>query len=276
MRLIGLCGLVSLLIASAQPAHATEPPGLVLARAGNLPILITAPHGGQAAVLGVASRDVSDKPRGGRQYEVTRDVNTDVIAEGLARYLETATGSRPYLVAAAFHRKYIDANRPPQIAYDSPAAEPYYRSYHDSIRRFVQDILRAYPAGLLIDVHGQTLMPSTVIRGTLNGQSVARLLQRVGSASVTGTKGLFGLIEAQGMKVFPPNAALLVGTAENAGFSGGYTVATYGSHQSGGIDAIQIEIGAVYRKESELQITIDRIGKAIVIFYEAHMKQAQR
>src|SRR4029453_4316177 len=83
------------------------------------------------------------------------DSSTDLLASGIAAELGRLTGRDPYLVVARFARKYIDANRPPELGLEDPRARPYYDYYQQSIRRFVDEIRATYPAGLLFDVHGQ-------------------------------------------------------------------------------------------------------------------------
>jgi N-formylglutamate amidohydrolase len=259
------------------PAHAAgeAPSDLVLARPGTLPIIITAPHGGRAAIPGVAPRDTQGMPKGGRGYVTGGDTNTDILALGIAAEIKALTGKEPYLVMAKFKRKFIDPNRPPEIGLDSPAARPYYDYYHQSVRRFVDEIRSKYPDGLLVDVHGQKKNPAVVMRGTQNGRTVERLLARAGAPAVTGPNGIFGQLQAVGVKVFPGNDVPPGGTSENAGFNGGYTVGTYGSHNADGIDAVQMEFGSQYRQRAEVAETAKDAGKAIAAFYEAYLKKPQ-
>src|SRR4030095_15670473 len=100
------------------------------------------------------------------------DSSTDLLASGIAAELGRLTGRDPYLVVARFARKYIDANRPPELGLEDPRARPYYDYYQHSIRRFVDEIRANYQAGLLIDVHGQAKDPDVIMRGTLNGRAV--------------------------------------------------------------------------------------------------------
>jgi N-formylglutamate amidohydrolase len=144
--------------------------------------------------------------------------------------------------------------------------------YHQAIRRFIDDIRGKYPAGLLIDVHGQKKDPRVVMRGTQNGRTVERLLARAGAGAVTGPNGIFGQLEADGFAVFPANDAPPGGTSENAGFNGGYTIGTYGSHNANGIDAVQMEFGTRYRQNAAVDKAAREAGKAIAAFYEAYLK----
>ena len=108
-------------------------------------------------------------------------------------------------MVARFARRFIDANRPPEVALDHPDARPGYDLYHGWLRRFVDQVRARHPAGLLIDVHGQHKDPDVVMRGTVNGRTITRLLARAGQASITGREGLFGQLEAKGLPVFPAN-----------------------------------------------------------------------
>ena len=259
----------------ARSADATDraPADLVLVQQGSLPVILTAPHGGRAAILIVEPRRAQDGapgPWGG--VHTGADASTDVLASGIAAELTKLTGRDPYLVVAKFSRKYIDANRPPELGLEDPRARPYYDYYHRSIRRFVNEVRAKYPAGLLIDVHGQGKDPDVIMRGTINGRTVQRLMQRGGVDAVTGPRGVFGQLEVNGFKVFPRNDVPPRGTSEDAGYKGGYTVFTYGSHNRDGIDAVQMEFGNRYRQKALLDKSARDAAHAIAAFYEAYLR----
>lgn len=276
MKRLLIAALALIVLFPATDLRAADDSRLIEIRSGTLPILLTAPHGGSAAVPGVEARTVEGRSRAGATYVVTTDLGTDVITETMAREIEKATGKKPYVVIARFARRYIDANRPQQIAYDSPAAKPVYDLYHRAIRDFVDEIRTRYGEGLLIDVHGQSKMRDAMVRGTLNGRTISRLLARSGASAMIGPAGLFGQLEAQGFVVFPANAVPIGGTSEDPGFNGGHTVARYGSHLPNGIDAVQLEIGADLRRRKELGKTGERVARAVSAFYAAHLTPPNR
>jgi hypothetical protein len=262
------------------PVNAAErtPADLVLVQQGALPIILTAPHGGREAIPGIDPRqDRTGAEAWGKWggFVQTEDTNTYALAQGIAAEIEKLTGKAPYLVMAKFHRKYIDANRPPELGLDSPRARPYYDYYQQSVRRFVDEIRSNYPAGLLIDVHGQIKDPQVIMRGTINGRAVERLVRRAGVEAVTGPKGIYGQLEAKGFRIFPGNDVPPRGRSEDAGFNGGYTVFTYGSHNSTGIDAVQFEFGASYRQKAVLDQSTRDAGRAIAAFHEAYLKKPE-
>src|SRR5215207_6814440 len=170
---------VPLLGALPTCVHAgTEPGDLVLVQPGTLPILLTAPHGGRMPVPGVEQRKAPDRVPKGMTFVTDTDPQTDRLAAGIAARIRTLTQADVHLVVARFERKYIDANRAPEIAFDSALASPYYDFYHRAIRRVVDQIRQTHRHGLLLDIHGQHKMPDALIRGTINGRSVRRLLDR--------------------------------------------------------------------------------------------------
>ena len=247
------------------------PSDLVLTQTGSLPIILTAPHGGREPIPGIPPRNLEGK-RDIVTYRAGGDPGTDIIVQVMAREIRALTGKDVYMVMARFDRKFIDANRGPAIAYDNPASEPYHQHYHQSIRRFVDEIRATYPAGLLIDVHGQRKFPDHLVRGTWNGRAVTRLLGRGGVAAITGRSGLYGQLEANGFAVFPGNDVPPSGTNEDAGFNGGYTVTHYGSHNKDGIDAVLFEFGIKHRQKPEIEEWATRAARAVVAFYETYLK----
>ncbi len=260
---------------AVSTARGASPSDLVLVRPGTLPIILTVPHGGREAIPGVAPRDTLGKPSGGRGFVTASDTNTDQLALGIAAEIKKLTGKEPYIVMARFRRKFVDPNRPPEVAVDSPAARPYYEYYHQAVRRFIDEVREKYPAGLLVDVHGQKKDPTVVMRGTQNGRTVARLIARAGVPAVTGANGIFGGLAANGLDVFPSNDVAPEGSAENRGFNGGYTVSTYGSQNADGIDAVQMEFGTRYRHGEGLDLAAHATGKALVAFYDAYLKSGR-
>ena len=273
--------LLWLAFLAGPPARAADktPADLVLVQQGTLPIILTAPHGGREPIRGIAPRQDKANVEAYRKwggFQRGADMNTDSLAQGIAAEITKLTGKKPYLVVAKFSRKYIDVNRPPELGLDSPKARPYYDTYHQSVRHFIDEIRGNYPAGLLIDVHGQSKDPDMLMRGTLNGRAVERLLRQAGVEAVTGPNGIYGQLEANGFKIFPGNDVPPRGRSEDAGFNGGYTVFIYGGHNRTGIDAVQMEFGTRYRQKAVLDKSARDAAKAIAAFHEAYLKQPGR
>ena len=255
-----ICFLAAVAVWSFAGASSAEAPDkLILSRSGNLPIILTAPHGGQEVVPGASLRS-----RG----PTLLDANTIELVEALSRRLRTALGDDPYLVAARFSRKYIDTNRAETEAFESADANPVYRAYHNRISAFISEIRPRFPNGaLLLDIHGQSEDPNMVHRGTRNGATVTRLIERHGSAALVGPNSILGFVQLKGYKVFPPNTPLN-DPPEDRRFNGGHTVWIYGSQNANGIDAVQLEVGKLLRTDSAF---IDHLARGMVLFYKTYL-----
>jgi N-formylglutamate amidohydrolase len=250
------------------PRPAEKPPvsDLVTTQEGKLPVILSAPHGGTKDVPGVAPRKGEGLPTGGSGYFTGRDTNTEELAHAVSAAIEKKTGKKPYMVVAKFHRKYIDANRPPEIAYEDPKAKPTYDAYRQTLAAYCREVKKTYGRGLLLDLHGQGRMNDTVIRGTRDGKTVSLLMQRYGEKAHTGPESFFGLLALNGCKVFPGNLA----DKDYAALSGGDIVHTYGNGDYG-IDAIQLEFGADLREKGKLTDTAGKVAVAVDKFAKLYL-----
>lgn len=234
-------------------AFAYDAAGMVVSAKGTLPLILTVPHDGAEPLDALPVRT---------KGAVVRDAGTRELAERVASLLEARLGKRPYLVVARFSRKFLDANRAEQDAMESQDALPAYRAYHDQIAAYISEIKSLYPAGsLMLDVHGQSDDPATTFRGTRAGLTAKTLLGRFGPAALQGEKSITGVLAAKGYPVIPAVGAESL--REDPRFAGGYTVATYGSHQPQGIDAIQLEFGRIHRANPRLG---EDLADALVVF----------
>lgn len=247
-------------------ARAAEIPAtnLVFFQRGDVPIILTAPHGGSLSITNVAERENGINVRDAGTYELTLLVN-----EELTKLLK---GKKPYVVAAQFHREFIDANRIAGEAYESPSAKPVYEAYHRHISESVTEIRKNFGGeGLLIDIHGQGRDTTSIFRGTVNGVTVMRLIEKQGAASFTGDGSLLGLLAIDGYVIVPANTPPGL-PAEDRDYNGGFTVRTYGSSHEKGIDAIQLELGGRLRNSDRKSFAKD-LAQAIFTFQERYMKR---
>jgi N-formylglutamate amidohydrolase len=243
--------------ADDQPA-----PPLVTVEKGNLPIILSAPHGGRTEVPGAKPRE----PVNGAV--LVRDDNTAELTALLADAIERELGGRPYVVIARFQRKFADANRAPAEAYTDPAAAPHYDAYHAALQAACEDVRAKWGRGALFDVHGQAKAPGKIIRGTADGQTVTDLLQRDGPGALLGRTSVLGSMRRAGYGLEPDDTTAL--TREER-FNGGFIVRNYGSHKGTKIDAIQLELGAELRAKGRLAKTAKDLAAAIGTFARGHL-----
>lgn len=236
---------------------------LVYFQRGDLPILLTAPHGGTKPIPDVASRTSGTLLSDDGTYELALLVSDELT--------KLTKGKKPYLVAAQFHRKFLDVNRPVTNAFESAPAKPYYETYHNQISNYVAEIRQRFSGeGLMVDLHGQARDDASIFRGTGNGLTVTRLLKQQGEPAFTGTNSLLGLLAAMGYNVIPNNTPPGK-PPEDRSYNGGFTVRTYGSNNENGIDAIQIELGYKLRRIDRQKFAKD-LAQAIFTFLEKYLK----
>lgn len=229
---------------------------------GTLPVILTCPHDGIVKPPGVPVR-TGQGSSSSCDFEIARDLNARVIATGVAQRLLDNCGEAPYVVMADFGRKYIDANRSRDCAYEVDQAQPFYDEYHDTLRSFIEEI-RAENGGLglLFDVHGTAGLaddPADIYLGTDDGQTIDRL-KKIDPQVIARHRGIRGLLGAAGYVLSPKQPDL----PEAPALKGGFTVRTYGSSHPDGLDAIQLEIILRLRKTGAARdVFIEHLAFAI-------------
>ncbi|KAF0171243.1 MAG: hypothetical protein FD161_4363 [Limisphaerales bacterium] len=239
---------------------------------GELPIILTAPHGGSLAIPGVPKRLGPEGERTSGKFVISQDTRTFELATTTAKRVEELTDRKPYLVASKAHRQYVDPNRPEKEAVENPNAKAVHAAFHGQVREFVDELRKKFPNGaLLLDIHGQSAFPDTLIRGTQNGTTVMKMVEKHGVAALTGETSVFGQLAAKGVKVEPPNTP--PGTPpEPRGYNGGWIVRTYGSHTTNGVDAIQLEFGGSFRTDAKKrEETAKFLAEAIKAYTEKYL-----
>ncbi len=198
-------------------------------------------------------------------------MNTEHLEVEVAAALENKMGKKPYYVVAKFQRKFADANRPADIAYEHPKAGRAYDAYHQTLARFCKAVHKSFGCGLLLDLHGQSSARDTIFRGTQNGKTDRTLAERFGAKTHAGPESFCGLLAAQGFAVVPTDTS-----RETSGFTGGYIVQTCGNHE--GIGAVQMEFGSNFRKDEVLKATAAKVAAALAAFAKLYLadKPAQQ
>lgn len=237
----------------AVGAVGAEPPEWVMVQEGRLPLVITAPHGGYHEPPNWPVRTpVGDKI----QFNLQDDLYTQELAQELAAALQAQLGQPPWLVAGQVRRRYLDFNRPPELAYTDAVAAPAWLAYHGAIARALQATTAQAAHTLLLDIHGhgrQAQRPPLYL-GTQDGRTWQALVQKCGIVCTWGPEGLHAQLQALGYSV-----PAVVPQSLN----GGYTVRHYS--QMPGVSAIQVEVPRVLRADpsSRLQFARD-LAHAVV------------
>jgi hypothetical protein len=251
---------------------ADEPAPFVYKQEGGHPIILSAPHGGKLELPEVPLRNGEGLKRGPGKFVTSRDTGTEELAQELSAAIMRKFGQKPYLVLMRAHRKFLDPNRTPELGYEAPKAQSVYNDYHTTLASYCQDVQKRFRHGLLLDLHGQGSAADTVFRGTQNGKTVALLRERFGEAAHTGETSLFGLLKTRGWNVFPDP----FDGGEQAGYTGGYIVQTYGGLRGPGIDAIQLEFGLNFRTKENRSKTADALADALAEYAKLYLDALPR
>jgi len=261
---------------------------LIEYRCGNLPIILSAPHGGYDTRSTIPDRDCNG-------CVIRRDAYTQELTRQIEAAIIFKTGCYPHVIINKLHREKLDANREIIEATDSNTiTEPYWNDYMNFADSASNLVSKSHSKGLFIDIHGHGHAIQRLEIGFLLSGSNLRLNDSALNSSPYNTKtsilsskfnnlnsythaemvrGKFSLgsmIQRKGYPAVPsdsiPNP--LIGEPY---FNGGYNTVRFGSRDSGTIDAIQIESNQGVRFTSSARIEYaDSLASTILEYMEKH------
>lgn len=231
--------------------------------AGDLPIIVSAPHGGYLTPDEIPDRTYGTTTADGWTEELIRQVRTA---------LHAYFGGYPHIVICHLDRIKLDANRElEEAAQGNPYAIQAWYEYHDFLDAAATQVSNAYGAGLYIDLHGQSDDPDRLELGYLllatelmlsdtalndpayadlsSIRSLAYTVDLPFSELLRGETSLGGMFETLAYPSVPSPTSPDPGRTPY--YSGGYNTEVHGSRDGGTIDGIQIESNMTVR-ESEL------------------------
>lgn len=237
---------------------------------GNLPVVISVPHGGYLEPNDLPDRDCD-------RYTCISDSFTEELGRSIGNAFFEQTGCYPHLIFNLLDRKKFDANRDITEAADGNATvEHAWHSYHRFIDSAKARIVEDFGRGLFLDLHGhghniqrvelgyrisksELQLPDDELNAdqyiekssiqTLVGDN---LLSLTHSELLRGDFSFGTLLEENNVPAVPSNSdPFPVG---NEGyFSGGYNTGRHGSANGGDIDGIQIECHQTIRFDDRLR-----------------------
>ena len=223
---------------------------------GDLPLVISAPHGGALEPTEIANRT------GGT---TVTDSNANQTALAVRDALVELTGHAPHVILSHLKRTKLDPNREiAEAAEGNLFAEQAWREYHAYIEVAEDAIEAAYGSGFYIDLHGHgheiaraelgyLLSASDLERsdaqldagGYVERSSIRDAADRAGvpfSQLLRGSGSLGDELARRGVAAVPGPDDPFPG-ASNPYFSGGYDTDVHGSRESGRtVSAVQIEL----------------------------------
>lgn len=233
-------------------------------QAGNVPLILSVPHGGRLEPSELPDRDCLD-------CVYAMDTYTQELARKIREEYFRQTGCYPHVVYNLLHRKKLDMNRDSIEAADSNSKTgEYWLAYHDFINAAKTTIIQTFGKGLFIDLHGHAHTKQRIEYGYLlygsqlrEADSVLNTAKRVSVSSIRnlvpnnlqnishaellrGSQALGTLFADRGFPGVPSRQDQFP-LADDDYFNGGYNTLVHGSRTSGTMDAIQMELYSAIR-----------------------------
>ncbi len=250
--------------------------------AGDLPIIISVPHGGSLKPELVADRTfgVNVKDNG------TQEIAREMIAEFKAR-----TGKYPHVIFSHLARKKLDVNREEfEGAQDNPPALAAWNEYHGFIDSASAAVVNIFGRGFLVDLHGQNnpeerieigyrlenddLMMSD---GDLNlkasvEKSTLKNLMKYSPLShaelIRGSNSLGALFDRRSVPSTPSPSQPSPGSYKF--FSGGYTVGRHTVDDTSAVFGVQFELNTELRRSARSHSTAVMLVTVIIDYLTIH------
>lgn len=225
---------------------------------GDLPIVLTSPHGGRLSpdALPTRTEGVTDS-----------DLNSQELARAIADELFVRTGHRTALVASQLHRRKLDPNRElAEAAQGNPAAEKAWNEFHSFIAAATKAAAAQHGFAFLVDIHGHAHPIARIelgyalsapqlnqsdqafdASGLIELSTFRDLHARLGGSAaglLRGPRSLGDLFASRGIRAVPSPQDPQPG--DNPFFAGGYIVRTYAAAPATTkVDGLQIETNRV-------------------------------
>ncbi len=261
-------------------------------RAGNLPIILSAPHGGSLRPEAIPDRDCET-------CTTSQDSFTQPISEAVYDAILEETGCFPHLVINLLHRVKFDANRDVgEAALGNQTVEQAWRGYHAFIDSAKIQAEINYGRGLFLDLHGHAHTIQRIELGYLLSRSELQLtneeldtdkfIQESSIRSLVGDNQLnlshsellrgensFGTLLSNSGLPAVPSMQDPFPSMQDPFFSGGFNTVRHGSRDNGGaIDAIQIEMNQDIRFDEEMrEMLVDSIANVILDYIDIHYNE---
>jgi len=254
-----------------------------------LPIILSAPHGGNWSPDSIPDRDCS-----GCSYTI--DSYTRVITWGIYDEIFAITGCYPHVIMNRLHRRKFDANRDIGDAADgNPLIEEAWANYHDFVDTARIQIEEDYGRGLFLDIHGHGHTIQRIELGYLLSKSELELSDAVLNTNtyieessirtlvgdnissamhadlLRGSDSFGTLMDEKGFPSVPSDSDPSPSCSGSCYFSGGYNTVRHGSRDNlGDIDAIQVELDSAARSSDNRSMLIDSIALSILEYIDLH------
>ena len=180
--------------------------------AGELPIVISVPHGGAIAPAGIPDRTVGTN---------VTDSNTIDLARAIVQAFQARTGRAPHLVLCHLRRSKLDANRDvAEAAQGNPDAVRAWNEYHGFVDQAARAVVARHARGLYVDLHGHGHPTPRLELGYMLSSSTLGLSDLALNTGTSASQSSLRLVMTSTSSTF---AEVLRGPTSVGGLLGGYT-----------------------------------------------------
>lgn len=263
--------------------------GYVEYRAGNLPIVLSSPHGGYLEPSTIPDRNCSG-------CVTVRDSFTQEVSDGVYNSIVSETGCYPHLIINLLHRKKFDANRDVQEAANGdPIVIQSWTNYHNFIDVAKAQVVQDYGSGTFYDIHGHGhaiqrielgyLLTGMELQQTDNYLNInpgsqdtsirtlvtTNLQNHTHAQLIRGTSSFGDMLENRGLHTVPSSSDPAPQGTEPY-FNGGYNIRRHGSSNNvSTISAIQIELNSDLRFNSAIRpALVDSLALSMLDYHSVH------
>lgn len=250
--------------------------------AGELPLILSAPHGGALEPAEIPDRAYGETVTDANIIETTLAVRDALVAR---------TGRAPHVIISHLRRTKLDPNREiVEAAQGNPFAENAWEEFQGFIDLASQTVTRTYGSGFYVDLHGhghaiaRAELGYLLTAGQLNRtdaevdalglaqyssiRALAGMSPLPFSRLLRGDRSLGGYLQAQGVRSVPSPSDPSPGSDDY--FNGGYDTERHGSRTPGRtVSGVQIELPRPGIRDTDA----DRkaFGQALAAAIEAYM-----
>jgi hypothetical protein len=228
---------------------------------GNLPVIISVPHGGYLKPQRIPDRELGS---GGRQ-----DTKTQELAREIIESFRQQTGKYPHVIINRLHRDKLDANREQfDATLDDSIATIAWKEFHGFIDSAQRTLEQEWGRSLYIDLHGHRHSWQVVELGYLLVSSQLNMsdkqLDSIGMKQMTsfghftdhkltasrlirGDLSLGALLEKEGIATVP--SPKIPHPGNKPCFSGGYNLEQHSAFSRRNAWGIQVELPTGIRED---------------------------
>jgi N-formylglutamate amidohydrolase len=252
---------------------------------GELPLVLSAPHGGDQT-----PSEIPDRTFG----TTVTDRNTRELALQIRSAIKAQTGFYPHLIISHLKRTKLDPNREIiEAAQGDPEGERAWYEFQTFIDAAGDAVENEFGEGFYIDLHGHGheiqrlelgyLLSSSDLSNAdevladpafVNKSSYKVLGSKPGmnfADLIRGPMSLGTLMELEGVPAVPSQNQPNPGG--NSYFTGGYNTRRHGSRDRGAVSGVQIECNytGVRDTEANRQAMAEALGRALAAFFPEHL-----